>query len=344
MKNLIFYFFLLTLFVSCSSDETMMDKDQTINVENVSNDIVSFSSSKKMKKNVETGYFYVRVDSRVPETYDEEQFISLNMVDYYPQNDGKTDFGFSSMQKKIYVDAIGEKEYLLDRYGKYTQDAFVEGYPGMNAIIESFKGGDVTYHNEVIYSESQGINKLDDYKVIWYVVKRVDEYIHVDGALVPIDKDKVDLIDNDKKDIENKGEDVDKTNDVDIIIPIDVDKDIVLEVDDFDIRKSVIDEYVAYEKDSENNQLTFNDVIIYRGDDMKLCIDNIDALDWSDKNTIWTFDAYLWTKEYIDNWSQDDAEYIIDNDKYLIECHTYKGYQSNYTVPYLKISVHISLK
>lgn len=365
--------------VSCSSDEVNGGKvkDDLSNLKigssitadfgNSSMSISSTSNSSNAKKaaayeETETGYFYVRVDSKVPDTYDEEQVLASNMVEYYPQTtQGRTDFTFVQMQKSVYPEAMGEKEYLLDAYGRYTVEAFAESAPTMDDVIASFKGGAVTYHGNVIYDPSNDIDELDGYKVIWYVVKRVEGVIHVDGALVPVDQDKVQVTDNEENMKEEKGDDVDKTDqsekdieeeqkadEVDIVIPIDVtSSDMILEADDFAIRKSGVSEYIATEKVVDANTLEYNGVTITRGSDMQLKISGLDNLDWSEEETVWTFDTYLWAKFDLvpSDWAMDDdVETTIDDDKYNIECHYFTGFQSEGSVPYIKVSVHVSQK
>jgi len=322
----------------------------------------------------EIGYFYVRVDSKVPTTEEEEQGMATSVTSYYPQTKSATDYEFEAMQKLVYpAKALYDEEqpeYLLDSYGLATVEAFAEDAPSMEDVRASFRGAPVTYHGEVVYDEAAGINKLADYKVIWYVVKRVIDYknvIHVDGALVPKDVEKAPLPEEEKK---KEGTEADKSDESekkieeqkkeeeeqkkqeetprDIIIDIDVDRDMVLEADDFAIRKSGVSEYVAYEKVVDANTLEYNGVTITRGSDMKLTIAGLDKLDWSEEGTIWTFETYLWAdpENVPATWAMgdDDEEFTIEDPNFDIECHYYKGFQSEGSVPYIKVSVHVSKK
>lgn len=375
------------VFVSCSSDidsnrgddssniTSKIAKSITANLDGAAITISSSSSDESTTalsraseySQTEAAYYFVRVDSKIPTSEQEEQGLAPNTYQYYPQTStGKSYFECKAMYGYVYPEMLGDSEYLLDAYGRATAKTFADAEPSMDDVREGFADAQVTYHDTVVYDKKNGIDLLDNYKVIWYVVKRVDAngnnaydgVIHVDGALVPKDAETAPLTpdENSKKDTE-----VDKTEEskkeieeekeasnIDIEIPIDVTYDMVLEADDFDIRKSGIEGYVAYEKTVDANTLEYNGVTITRGSDMKLSISGLDNLDWSEEGTIWTFEAFLWAKfELIPStWAMgdDDDVEIIPNSKYLIERHYYKGFQSNGTVPYIKVSVHVSKK
>jgi len=372
---------------SCSSDELTNgiqpgEGTQTLKIGSIvtadfGGSSMSISSQESAVKRMasaeeatEIGYFYVRVDSKVPTTEEEEQGMATSVTSYYPQTKSATDYEFEAMQKLVYpAKALYDEEqpeYLLDSYGLATVEAFAEDAPSMEDVRASFRGAPVTYHGEVVYDEAAGINKLADYKVIWYVVKRVIDYknvIHVDGALVPKDVEKAPLPEEEKK---KEGTEADKSGEKkieeqkkeeeeqreetprDIIIDIDVDRDMVLEADDFAIRKSGVSEYVAYEKVVDANTLEYNGVTITRGSDMKLTIAGLDKLDWSEEGTIWTFRTELWAdpENVPATWAMgdDDEEFTIEDPNFDIECHYYKGFQSNGSVPYIRVDVHVSKK
>lgn len=290
-----------------------------------------------------TAYFFVRVDSYIPDE-DSEKDAAKITSDYYPQTSiGGTDFEFPSMQRKINLEPLGTAKYLLSKTG-ISEDVFTEeGTPDMAAVRAAFKDGVITYNGEVIYNTNDNTDELDGYHVVWYVAK-VDNKgrYHVDGALVPADQTEVTLPDEEKKEEEN-------SDDTDIEIDLDLDEDLVLKVDDFDIRKSGVDEYVAFEKLVDSNTLEYNGVTITRGSDMKLKISGLNNLDWSAEGTVWTFEAYLWA--YYDlispeDWSYGDTDKsgTIDNALYNIEYHYYQGFQSEGLVPYVKVSVHVTKK
>jgi len=322
------------------------------------------SSAKKRAASAETpvtAYFYVRVDSRIPSTEEEEVVMSVSTKDYYPQTEyGGSDKDFAPMQKPIYVSMLGDNHYLLDTYGRQTVEVFAEGEPSYEDVVASFKGKKVTYHGEVIYDPANGIDLTDNYKVIWYVAKVEDSdgCYHVDGALVPKDAEKApvtkweqDKLGTEDDKSEESKEEIEKekeASEADIVVPLDVDYDLVLEVDDFDIRKSGVADYVAYEKVVDGNTLEYNGVTITRGSDMKVKISGLDKLDWSEEGTVWTFEAYLWAKFDLvpSDWAygDEDKSYTLESGCYDIEVHEYKGFQSEGTVPYIKVSVHVTKK
>jgi len=359
MKKLIYFiitvFILGFLFCSCTAFDITNEevKVQSINnkieltYDSTNVSITQYSSKATRATDYELGHFYVRVDSKIPENEGEEQIMKSVQRDYYPQTEwGGTDKNFVAMQRPIYTNILGEYNYLLDVYGLQTIKTFVNGEPTMDDIISSFKGKSVTYHGNVIYDLTNGINELDNYKVIWYVVKKEDSDYHIDGALVPKDVSKAPITTAEKdsigsesdKSTDSEKELIENTDTADIIIPIDVDYDIVLEVDDFDIRKDGVSDYIAY-----GNTLEYKNVRISRGNDMKLTISGLESLDWSN-NAIWTFEAYLWAKsELISDWAMtDDIEYSYSTGIYNIEVHYFREFQSNETVPYIKLSIHVT--
>jgi len=396
MKKLGFYALIMSAFlVGCSSNEEEEVVKPTQQEELRIGDAVTAdfgtstmtisstgttSSAKAPKRaatQTETGYFFVRVDSEVPTSQQQEVIMGVSVEDYYPQNstyDRKnhaynysSSFDVLEMQEQIATAACGTNKYVLDQYGKYIEENVLTNQPDMADIRVAFGDGKVTYHGIVVYDKKAGIDLLDDYKVIWYVAKQnaEDGKWHVDGALVPKGIDKAPVPEGDKKDAEEKDgdkteesekeiekekeEEKEQSNETDIEIDIDLDSDLVLEVDDFDIRKSGVDDYVAYEKPVDSNTLEYNGVVITRGSDMKLKISGLNNLEFDDENTVWTFEAYLWPKfdtTIPEGWEYGETDKVgtIDNALYNIEYHYYQGLQSVGTVPYAKVSVHVSKK
>ncbi len=141
------------------------------------------------------------------------------------------------------------------------------------------------------------------------------------------------------------------SGDVEVIIPTDIDRDWFLEADDFMIR--VDGDYIEPVKTAAAAAKL--DRVQITEDNLKVTIENVNDLDR--RGTVYTYETWIWVKP--ESWITFSSDVqnpwmngvditkkcqLLVPDGFDASYNVYKGAQSNGTVPYIHLSVHVTKK
>lgn len=314
---------------------------------------VIYSSASQIRNIIKAGgpvyaSFYVRIDGAVPDNeVNTNHWVSQDACYYYPE-------GFPFVTRQVDASKMGPNLFVIDRYGAAVKACLLDE-PTMADMKAHFYSNVLKYHDTVIYDKARGIDLLNDYKIIWYVIKYQgtgDNVIHVDGAIVPKNATSTPVSEDESEEIGGENDQTEETyneqDDENITVNVNVNADLLIQFDDFDIRHSGQDGYVYYQRDIDANSLTYNELTLSRDEHMNVNVTGLNKLDWSGENTVWTFETWMWAKDLpkseYGNWKQDTKGTIDSNLIYNVEYQVFQGFQSNGTVPYVKVSIHVTKK
>lgn len=325
MKNIYLFIltFLLVTFIGCTSGSvdsgnviepnhsiTMVDtlnvtftKATSITVTSVGETSRNIYSRTVGSSNETEAFFFIRLDGLTPE-------YAQKPTQYIPVLDN----GLSrkdSLNSGTFVFDVDKFEsnensfYLHDESG-VTIKSMLRSVPSLKRLCQG---------REYVYNDK-------DYDVIWYEIKKgpngsqwaTTNTWNIDGKIVR----KV-------------------NNDISIIIG--TTESFVAKVDDFAIRKDGVyfDEFV---KPTDNSMKQDNGALIVR-DGIKLTVSDLDELDFI--GTVeYTYECWLWTDRYVNIIDTNLKTDSISYKPYTVRYQTYSGHQSNETVPYIKVSIHIT--